>query len=59
MISKEEYKKAQETVKKYEQEQLDIPVVVKRYKCYICSDSGWIEGRRIGYDSIMERCGCS
>jgi|AntRauTorcE11898_2_1112593.scaffolds.fasta_scaffold89219_2 hypothetical protein len=27
MISKEEYKKAQEVIKKYEQEQLDIPVV--------------------------------
>lgn len=25
-------------------------------KCYHCMDSKQVEGRRIGYDSIMERC---
>ncbi len=37
MISKEEYKKAKEIVKKYEQEQLNIPVVNER-KIVRCED---------------------
>jgi len=37
MISKEEYKKAKEIVKKYEQEQLNIPVVSER-KIVRCKD---------------------
>lgn len=24
--------------------------------CYTCGGSGQVEGRRIGYDSIMEKC---
>jgi hypothetical protein len=37
MIGKEEYKKAKEIVKKYEQEQLNIPVVSER-KIVRCED---------------------
>jgi hypothetical protein len=36
MVSKEEYKKAKEIVKKYEQEQLNIPDVIKGEAEQVC-----------------------
>jgi len=60
MTQEEEYLQAKQKVLDYENKQKEKQnnIPNKTYKCYECMDSGWVEGSRIGYDSIMKRCSC-